>query len=295
MFCSLAVGGKPPTYTLRACRVACWLGGCTTPAHKGASELIVSCQGVEFCGASQGAAERAVVAWCCSLAVGGTPCPCTHAMLPAGLGKDELVALVGREARLSLSQLGCTGGPSQGAAQQVCRGSSDTVPHHSCSEHSMRAAERLLPSSGNAQYGRRAAEAAAAPKPVCCCWRCLCGCCVQRAIMDRYLARAGSQRGACGPERQLTSGGHTHHGRRTAEAAAAAKAVCCCWRCLSGRHVVAQLRQARNPACWGLVKACTQPMAGLLCLSKPYRVSAPRHPCFACCLADRRHSTRLGK
>ena len=33
MFCSLAVGGRPPTYTLRACRVACWLGGCTTPAQ----------------------------------------------------------------------------------------------------------------------------------------------------------------------------------------------------------------------------------------------------------------------
>lgn len=26
MFCSLAVGGSPPTYTLRACRVACWEG-----------------------------------------------------------------------------------------------------------------------------------------------------------------------------------------------------------------------------------------------------------------------------
>lgn len=35
MFCSLPVGGRPPTYTLRACRVACCDGGCTpgiTPA-----------------------------------------------------------------------------------------------------------------------------------------------------------------------------------------------------------------------------------------------------------------------
>lgn len=29
MFCSLPVGGRPPTYTLRACRVACCDGGCT--------------------------------------------------------------------------------------------------------------------------------------------------------------------------------------------------------------------------------------------------------------------------
>mmetsp|Transcript_36740 Transcript_36740/g.93927 ORF Transcript_36740/g.93927 Transcript_36740/m.93927 type:complete len:221 (-) Transcript_36740:112-774(-) len=33
MLCSVAVGGRPPTYTRRACRVACWVGG---PATGGA-------------------------------------------------------------------------------------------------------------------------------------------------------------------------------------------------------------------------------------------------------------------
>ena len=33
-FCSVAVGGKPPTYTRRACRVACCDGAATMPgAH----------------------------------------------------------------------------------------------------------------------------------------------------------------------------------------------------------------------------------------------------------------------
>lgn len=34
MFCSLAVGGKPPTYIRRACRVACCEGGWTEPVQK---------------------------------------------------------------------------------------------------------------------------------------------------------------------------------------------------------------------------------------------------------------------
>lgn len=33
MFCSLAVGGRPPTYTRRACRVACWLGAASAAAE----------------------------------------------------------------------------------------------------------------------------------------------------------------------------------------------------------------------------------------------------------------------
>ena len=31
-FCSVAVGGRPPTYTRRACRVACCDGAATMPA-----------------------------------------------------------------------------------------------------------------------------------------------------------------------------------------------------------------------------------------------------------------------
>lgn len=33
IFCSLAVGGRPPTYTRRACRVACWLGAASAAAE----------------------------------------------------------------------------------------------------------------------------------------------------------------------------------------------------------------------------------------------------------------------
>ena len=33
MFCSLPVGGRPPTYTLRAWRVACCDGGCAAAVH----------------------------------------------------------------------------------------------------------------------------------------------------------------------------------------------------------------------------------------------------------------------
>jgi len=38
MFCSLAVGGRPPTYTRRACRVACCVGAASAAAAAAPAE-----------------------------------------------------------------------------------------------------------------------------------------------------------------------------------------------------------------------------------------------------------------